>query len=209
MQQQSISTPLVGLTGGIGSGKTQVSDGFAALGVPVIDADVVSRALTADGGEALPLIRAAFGAEVFAQSAVLDRAALRERVFADEAAKTQLEAILHPLILQKIALQHASLASTYAILSVPLLVEKKTYLSLCRRVLVVDCTEETQIERVRARNGFSRAQVLNIMAQQASRAERLAVADDVVLNEYDLAYLDQEVARLHQFYLTLFKNPVS
>lgn len=204
MQQSTLAVPLVGLTGGIGSGKTQVSDGFAALGVPVIDADVVSRSLTEDGGEALPLIHEAFGASVFTRPGVLDRAALRERVFANEQAKIQLEAILHPLILQKIALQHASLVATYAILSVPLLVEKKTYLSLCQRVLVVDCAEETQIKRVRARNGFSRDQVLRIMAQQASRSERLAVATEVIENEFDLAYLEQEVARLHQFYLTLF-----
>ncbi len=204
MQQSTLAVPLVGLTGGIGSGKTQVSDGFAALGVPVIDADVVSRSLTEDGGEALPFIREAFGASVFTRPGVLDRAALRERVFANEQAKIQLEAILHPLILQKIAFQHASLVATYAILSVPLLVEKKTYLSLCQRVLVVDCAEETQIKRVRARNGFSRDQVLRIMAQQASRSERLAVATEVIENEFDLAYLEQEVARLHQFYLTLF-----
>ncbi|MGO3857656.1 MAG: dephospho-CoA kinase, partial [Neisseriaceae bacterium] len=196
MQQSTLAVPLVGLTGGIGSGKTQVSDGFAALGVPVIDADVVSRSLTEDGGEALPFIHEAFGASVFTRPGVLDRAALRERVFANEQAKIQLEAILHPLILQKIALQHASLVATYAILSVPLLVEKKTYLSLCQRVLVVDCAEETQIKRVRARNGFSRDQVLRIMAQQASRSERLAVATEVIENEFDLAYLEQEVARL-------------
>lgn len=208
MQEQR-TVPLVGLTGGIGSGKTQVSDRFAALGVPVIDADEVSRSLTAAGGEALPLIRQAFGEAVFTPNQVLDRAALRALVFADGAAKTRLEAIMHPLILQKIALQHASLTATYAILSVPLLVEKKTYLALCQRLLVVDCAEETQIGRVMARNGFEREQVVQIMAQQASRTERLMVANDVVENESDLVYLDHEVAKLHQFYLTLFANPLS
>lgn len=205
MVQAQHTVPLVGLTGGIGSGKTQASDGFAALGVPVIDADVVSRALTADAGEALPLIHAAFGDGVFLRPQALDRAALRERVFADPEAKARLEAILHPLILHKIALQHASLTASYAILSVPLLVEKKTYLPLCRRVLVIDCAPETQIRRVMARNGLPRTQVEQIMAQQASRAERLQVADDVIDNEFDLAHLEQAVAQLHQFYLTLFK----
>lgn len=205
MAQQRKRVPLVGLTGGIGSGKTAVSDGFAALGVPVIDADVVSRSLTADGGEALPLIEAAFGSMVFTAPQVLDRAALRALVFADETAKLRLEAILHPLILQKIALQHELLSASYAILSVPLLVEKQTYLGLCCRILVVDCETETQISRVMARNGLSRPQTLQIMAQQASRAERLAVADDVIVNELDLRHVAQEVARLHQYYLTLFK----
>lgn len=197
---------LVGLTGGIGSGKSTVADVFASLGVPVIDTDVISRELTAPGGAALEAIRVAFGESVMQAdgAGALDRAALRRRVFVDEAARHQLEAILHPLIRQRVEqiLSHLA-AARYAVLVIPLLVETGAYRDVLQRVLVVDCPEATQIARVMARSGLARDEVLAILAAQATRAERLAVADDVILNTASPEDLRAAVASLHQRYLTL------
>jgi dephospho-CoA kinase len=195
---------VVGLTGGIGSGKSTVADVFASLGVPVIDTDVISRELTAPGGAALEAIRVAFGESVMQADGALDRAALRRRVFVDEAARHQLEAILHPLIRQRVEQILSQLAAArYAVLVVPLLVETGAYRDVLQRILVVDCPEATQISRVMARSGLARDEVLAILAAQATRAERLAVADDVILNTTSQADLRSAAASLHQRYLQL------
>jgi dephospho-CoA kinase len=193
----------VGLTGGIGSGKSTVADCFAALGVPVIDTDVIARDLTAPGGAALAAIRAAFGATVMQADGTLDRAALRRRVFADSAARHQLEAILHPRIRQGVAQKLATLTAPYALIVIPLLVETGDYRDVLNRVLVVDCPEAVQIARVMARSGLVHGEIKAILAAQAGRAERLAVADDIIVNTVSLGALRAEVAALHQRYLAL------
>jgi dephospho-CoA kinase len=173
----------IGLTGGIGSGKTTVADVFAARGVPVIDTDLIAHGITAPGGVAMPLIEASFGAQYVLPDGSLDRAKMRERVFADDAAKAQLEAIVHPLIRAESERQRQAARGSYHIVVVPLLVESGDRAMRVDRILVVDCAVETQIARVMRRNGFSREQVLAIIARQATREARLAVADDVVLND--------------------------
>lgn len=193
----------VGVTGGIGSGKSTVAECFASLGVPVIDTDVIARNLTAPGGAALAQIRAAFGASVLQADGSLDRAALRRRVFADEPARRQLEAILHPRIREAVEQALATLDAPYALVVIPLLVEAGGYRDLLNRVLVVDCPEAMQLARVMARSGLSREEVAAILAAQAGRAERLAVADDVIVNTASPEALCAEVAALHQRYLAL------
>ncbi len=194
---------VVGLTGGIGSGKSTVADAFAALGMPVIDTDVIARELTAQDGAALDAIRAAFGESVMQADGTLDRAALRRHVFTDAAARYQLEAILHPLIRQHVEQTLAQLTAHYALLVIPLLVETGAYRDVLTRILVVDCPEETRIARVMARSGLARDEVMAILAAQATRAERLAVADDVILNTASPEDLRAAVASLHQRYLAL------
>lgn len=194
---------VVGLTGGIGSGKSTVADAFAALDVPVIDTDVIARKLTAPDGAALGAIRAAFGESVMQADGTLDRAALRRRVFADAGARHQLEAILHPLIRQRVKQALAQLTARYALVVIPLLVETGAYRDVLTRILVVDCPEETRIARVMARSGLARDEVMAILAAQATRAERLAAADDVILNMASPEDLCTEVASLHQRYLGL------
>jgi len=193
----------VGLTGGIGSGKSTVADCFVALGVPVIDTDVIARDLTAPDGAALAAIRAAFGEAVMQADGTLDRAALRRHVFADTAARHQLEAILHPRIRQAVQQALTTLAAPYALIVIPLLVETGGYQDVLNRVLVVDCPEVVQIARVKARSGLAHDEVQAILAAQAGRAERLAAADDVIVNIATPADLCAEVARLHQRYLAL------
>ncbi len=194
---------VIGLTGGIGSGKSAVADRFAALGVPVIDTDVIARRLTERGGEALDAIRAAFGESVMQPDGSLDRAALRRRVFADADARRRLEAILHPRIRRAVGQALAALETPYAIVVIPLLVETQGYRDVLDRVLVIDCPEALQVERVMARNGLSRAEVEAILAAQATRAERLAVADDVLPNTAAPDALGAAVDALHARYLAL------
>lgn len=194
---------VVGMTGGIGSGKSTVADAFAALGVPVIDTDVIARELTAPGGAALQAIRAAFGETLMRTDGTLDRVALRRRVFADAADRHQLEAILHPAIRQRVEQTLAHLTARYVLLVIPLLVETDAYREVLKRILVVDCPEEVQIARVMSRSGLARDEVMAILAAQATRAERLAVADDVIRNTASIEDLRAEVARLHQCYLEL------
>jgi len=197
----------VGLTGGIGSGKSTVADCFAALGVPVIDTDVIARDLTASSGAALEAIRAVFGEAVMQPDGTLDRAALRRRVFAAAAARRQLEAILHPRIRQVVGQTLATLTAPYALIVIPLLVETGGYRDVLNRVLVVDCPEEVQIARVMARNGLTQDEVKAILAAQVGRADRLAAADDVIVNTATPAALRAEVATLHQRYLALAAAP--
>ena len=192
---------VVGLTGGIGSGKSTVADLFAELGTPVIDTDSIARQLTAPGGAALDEIRAAFGEAVMQADNSLDRAALRRRVFADVAARRQLEAILHPRIRQVVEQALAKLVAPYALVVIPLLVETGSYREMLRRVLVVDCPEDLQIARVMARSGLELDEVKAILAAQVGRAERLAAADDVIVNTTSLEALRTQVATLHQRYL--------
>jgi len=198
-------TWLVGLTGGIGSGKSAVGNLFAERGVAVIDTDAIAHALTAPGGSAMPAICAEFGDGVANADSALDRAAMRAIVFNDPSARKRLEAILHPLIRsesERLLLAAAGRAP-YAILMVPLLVESGDYQKRVDRILVVDCSEATQIARVMRRNGLAREEVERILAAQASRAERLAAADDVIDNDGDLAALAPQAERLHANYLAL------
>ncbi len=197
----------VGLTGGIGSGKTTVADCFARLGVPVVDTDVIARDLTAPGGAALPQIRAVFGDAVMRADGTLDRAALRRRVFADPAARRELEAILHPRIREVVEARLATLDAPYALIVIPLLVETGGYRGLLDRVLVVDCPEEMQIARVISRSGLTHDEVAAILAAQAGRAARLAAADDVIVNTATPEILRGEVAALHEHYLALSGKP--
>ena len=194
---------IVGITGGIGSGKSTVERRFAALGVDIVDTDRIAHELTAPGGAAIEPIRAAFGDEVITADGRLDRDAMRARVFADDGARGRLEAILHPLIGERSRALIAAGRGPYTMLVVPLLVEKGNWKGRVDRVLVVDCPRETQIARVMARNAFTREQVEAILAAQASREERLAVADDVIDNGGEESALDPAVAELHRQYLEL------
>ncbi|MBI3431202.1 MAG: dephospho-CoA kinase [Hydrogenophilales bacterium] len=199
----------VGLTGGIGSGKSTVADLFAELGTPVIDTDAIAHELTAPAGAALGAIRASFGESVMQVDGTLDRAALRRRVFSDASARHQLEAILHPRIRQAVAQTLATLTGPYALIVIPLLVETGGYRGVLNRVLVVDCPEDLQVARVMARNGLAQGEVEAILAAQAGRPERLAAADDVILNTASPEALRTQVATLHRRYLALSTTPSS
>lgn len=192
---------IVTLTGGIGSGKTAVSDLLGGHGAAVVDTDVIARALTAPGGAAMPALSAAFGDQVAAADGGLDRARMRALAFNDPGARRRLEAILHPMIRAEAARQVNAATAAYVVLVVPLLVESDAYRSLTDRTLVVDCPESVQIERTMRRSGLDRGEVERILASQSSRAQRLALADDVIVNDADLATLAAAVARLHQSYL--------
>jgi dephospho-CoA kinase len=197
----------VGLTGGIGSGKTTVAECFSAHGVPVIDTDVIARDLTMPGAAALEAIRTAFGEAVMLADGTLDRTVLRRRVFSDSAARRQLEAILHPRIRQAVEQGLARLTAPYVLIVIPLLVETGGYRDMLDRVLVIDCPEDVQIARVMARSGLKHDEVMAILAAQAGRAERLAAADDVIVNTASTEALRVEVARLHQRYMALAVMP--
>lgn len=197
-----MSAFVVGLTGGIGSGKSAVSERFARLGIKVVDADLASRAVVEPGRPALQAIEAHFGSDVIAADGTLNRAALRQLVFENEAERRWLEALTHPLINEYIAEELGNATSPYVILAHPLLVETGQT-RVCRRVLVVDVPEALQVSRTMARDNNPESQVRAIMAAQASREQRLAAADDVIVNDQDLVHLDREVARLHAKYLEL------
>lgn len=192
---------VVGLTGGIGSGKSAAAEEFARLGATVVDTDTIAHELTAPGGAAMPEVERLFGAEVVGADGAMDRAKVRVRVFADPAARKALEALLHPLIRDESRRRIAAAKGPYVLHVVPLLVESADYRMRVDRVLVVDCPEALQVARVRARSGLSEAEVRAILASQASRAERLAAADDVVDNSGSLEALRKQVAALHQKYL--------
>lgn len=193
----------VGLTGGIGSGKSAVADRFAKLGVYVVDTDEIAHELTRPGGEAIAPTRAAFGAEAIAADGSLDRARMRRLVFSDAQARKRLEAILHPLIRIESARRLERARSSYAIVVIPLMVESGVDRSRTARVLVVDCPEALQVERVMRRSGLPDADVRAILASQATREQRLAEADDVIDNSGSPEALDLQVSRLHEKYLTL------
>ena len=196
-------TYCVGLTGGIGSGKSAASARFEALGAAVVDTDEISRELTAPAGAAIEEIRRQFGADVVAADGGLDRARMRRLVFGNAAARRKLEAILHPLIRARTRAAIAAAAQPYVVVVVPLLVETGACAELVQRVLVVDCTEEEQVRRTMARSGLSAEEVREIMATQLQRTERLRRADDVLANDGDLPALHRRVAQLHAKYLDL------
>jgi len=198
-----VSEFVVGLTGGIGSGKSAAADCFAAHGIAVVDTDALAHALTAAGGAAMPALLAEFGPEVATPDGALDRSRIRRLVFADPDARKRLEAILHPQIRVLSGERCRDAASPYVILAVPLLVESGGYRDRCNRVVVVDCPESLQISRVMARSGLSESEVRAIMAAQASRGERLVVADDVLNNDGDLHHLEAQITGLHRKYLHL------
>ncbi|NYT64566.1 dephospho-CoA kinase [Alcaligenaceae bacterium] len=189
----------IGLTGGIGSGKSLVADFFAQWGAAVIDTDLIAHQLTQPGGAAMPSIRQAFGDVVISPDGALNRAAMRELVFADSAQRTRLEAIIHPLIASETERQAASAAGCYQVFVVPLLVESGRWRSKVDRICVVDCEPETQIARVQSRSGLTPEVIGRIMSAQATRAARLAVADDVVDNGASVTFsqLKQRALELH------------
>lgn len=199
---------IVGLTGGIGSGKTTVADLFVAHGAQLVDTDAIAHELTAPDGAAMPALIAEFGADIATGTGALDRVAMRRCVFSDPSARGRLEAILHPLIRTLSAERCQAANSPYAVLAVPLLVESGSYRERCDRIVVVDCPESFQVDRVMARNGMAREEVLAIMAAQATRSQRLAVADDVVLNDEGHDKLVRQVTELHQKYLLLSAEKV-
>jgi dephospho-CoA kinase len=190
----------VGLTGGIASGKSTVSQLFAALGVPIIDSDEIAREVVAPGTPGLAAIHARFGAGVLQTDGSLDRAALRRIVFADAAARQALEAITHPAIRAAMDRRSRELGGPYQILAIPLLAEGGGR-GRVDRVLVIDCPEELQVLRVMARDRTSAPQAHAVLAAQASRTQRLALADDVIVNDGDVAALRDQVAALHIDYL--------
>jgi dephospho-CoA kinase len=194
---------VVGLTGGIGSGKSTVADLFVVQGAALVDTDVIAHQLTAAGGAAMPQIVANFGHEIADAQGALDRVAMRRMVFTDSSARGRLEAILHPLIRQISDQRCAESSAPYVILAVPLLVESGSYSERCDRIAVVDCPETVQISRVMARNGLSENEVRAILKVQASREQRLAIANEVIDNGAGLTNLYPRVAELHLKYLAL------
>lgn len=190
----------IGLTGGIASGKTTVARLFAALGIPVIDSDELAREVVAPGTAGLEAIRARFGPGVIQPDGTLDRRALRERVFADPAARRDLEAITHPAIRALMDRRSGEAGGPYQILAIPLLVEGGARRPGIDRVLVVDCPEELQVRRVMLRDGSTEAGARAVLAAQAGRAARLAAADDVIVNDGDVAALRDRVEALDRHY---------
>ncbi|HEY5682309.1 MAG TPA: dephospho-CoA kinase [Sulfuricaulis sp.] len=192
----------VGLTGGIGSGKSTIASLFAIRGVPIVDTDEISRSLTEPGQEAFNEIVRIFGDTILDKDRRIDRDKLRERVFENPEDRQNLENILHPRIRIKVQEKLAALETPYVIVVVPLLVESG-FIDLVDRVLVVDTFEKVQIERTAARTGLSEQEIRKIMAAQASRAQRLQIANDVIENNVDRKRLESEVERMHQWYQTL------
>ncbi|TAL73186.1 MAG: dephospho-CoA kinase [Rhodanobacter sp.] len=202
----AVHSYLVALTGGVASGKSTVAERFAALGAPVHDADVAAREVIAPGSEGLAALVAAFGPGVLAADGTLDRAAMRQRIFADATARATLEGIIHPRV--RAWLHERALAETapYCLLAIPLLARNLDHYRWVDRVLLVDAPETTQLDRLTQRDGIGLPLAQRMLAQQASRAERRAIADDVIDNSSDAAALDAAVAALHRRYLALAAN---
>jgi dephospho-CoA kinase len=197
-----MSELVIGLTGGIASGKTTVSDQFARLGIDIIDADVIAREVVAKGSPGLMAIVEQFGQGILTPTLDLDRQKLRSVVFTDNTKKEWLNALLHPLIRTQMELQTRDAKSPYCILSVPLLVENKLNKTV-DRTLVIDIDASTQLKRAMARDNSEQAIIESIIASQATRSERLAVADDIILNTGDRDWLNAQVKDLHQIYLNI------
>ncbi|MBY0574737.1 MAG: dephospho-CoA kinase [Undibacterium sp.] len=195
----------LGLTGGIGSGKTTVANYFAQLGAGIIDTDAIAHALTAPNGLAITAIRASFGNDFISESGAMDRQKMRDQVFSSASQKQLLESILHPLIRQECEAAASALREhhPYLIFVIPLLVESGFWVESLDQILVVDCEQATQIQRVMARNGLPQEQVSRIIASQVPRSERLAVADDVINSDRDLSQVRLEVEKLHEKYINL------
>jgi dephospho-CoA kinase len=199
----------IGLTGGIASGKTMVTQRFGEIGVPVIDADVASRSVVEPGKPGLAQVVQRFGGGILDADGRLDRRALRNLIFEDSSLRQALDAILHPLIRAEMEHEAAQAKAPYVIMAIPLLVEGGTAGKRVDRVLVVDADETLQIRRLQARDGSSEEQARAILASQASRAARLTAADDVLLNTGTVAELRQAVDRLHEKYLQLAQTSSS
>jgi len=198
-----VSEPLrIGLTGGIASGKSMIADMFAARGTPVIDTDILSRQVVQPGGPALRQIEREFGSNVLTADGELDRRRMRDLVFEDDAKRSALEAIVHPRIREEAVRQSRSAGGAYQVIVVPLLVESPMR-HWVDRILVVDCTEETQLERLLERDNGTREQARRIIAAQAARDDRLAIADDVIDNDGTKAEAERQVENLHRLYLEL------
>ena len=196
----------IGLTGGIGSGKSSAARIFEELGAAVVDTDEIAHELTRPGGAAMAAIRSKFGADYLTADGGLDRAKMRRLAFSDAAARTQLEAILHPLIRTQSKARIAAAQQPYVLVVVPLLLETGAYRELIGRLLVVDCEEEQQIARAMLRSALSRDELRAIMAAQVSRAQRLAAADDVLHNGADLEALRHQAQALHADYVSLARD---
>jgi dephospho-CoA kinase len=196
---------VVGLTGGIGSGKSAAAAEFERLGATVVDTDAIAHALTEAGAPAIPEIQRLFGPEVIGASGAMDRGKMRARVFADPVAKKALEALLHPLIREESQRRIAAAQGPYVVHVVPLLIESADYRSRVDRVLLIDTPVQMQVERVRLRSGLSEAEVRAIVAAQTTRAERLAAADDVIENRGTIDALRKQVAAFHLKYLEYSK----
>ena len=196
-------TFVVGLTGGIGSGKSAAAEEFARLGATVVDTDAIAHELTAPGGAAIEGIRLLFGDAFIDPSGAMDRRRVRELVFGDPAARKRLEGLLHPMIREESTRRIAAATGPYVVHVIPLLVESTDYRRRVDRVLVVDCPEQTQFSRVSARSGLSEEEVRRIVAAQVPRARRLAAADDVIDNSGSLEDLCRQVQKLHRRYLAM------
>lgn len=194
----------IGLTGGIGSGKSRVAEFFAEWGAAIVDTDVIAHELTAPGGQAIEPIRRQFGADIIGPTGALDRQAMRKLVFESPGARQQLEAIIHPLISSVTNARAAAAQGCYLVYVVPLLVESGRWRDKVNRICVVDCDPATQVSRVQARSGLTPEAIARIMSAQASREARLAVADDVVFNGADttIEELAQRARQLHDSWCT-------
>jgi dephospho-CoA kinase len=199
---------LIGLTGGIGSGKSVVAKLFAERGAGIIDTDAIAHELTEQGGDAIPAIREAFGDQFIDALGALDRAIMRRLVFGQPEAKRKLESILHPLIREEVRVRITRLQQPYGLLVVPLLIETGAYRDQIARVLVVDCEEALQVTRTMARSRLTEAEVRAIMAEQVSRQARISVADDVIENNGDVSTLIPQVEKLHVYYLSLAEQAI-
>ena len=193
-------TLVVGLTGGIGSGKTTVANGFSQLGVPVIDADQLAHELVEPGQIALDEIISTFGAEALTTGGRLDRDHMRQQIFSDPARKSQLETILHPKIRQRIRMLLSGIRAPYYVVVIPLLLESRQT-DLVDRILVIDLPEKEQLIRVAARDSLSDNDIMAIMASQADRNTRLAAADDIIVNDQDITALTCHIQELHKHYM--------
>lgn len=202
---------VIGLTGGIGSGKSAAADIFASLGAAVVDTDAIAHELTRPGGGAIEGVRALFGDAAIAADGAMDRKKVRELVFSDPSAKQKLEALLHPMIRAESQRRIAEGATRapYVVHVVPLLVESPDYRRRVQRVLVVDCDESVQVERVQKRSGLAADEVRRIIAAQVPRATRLAAADDVIDNSGPLAAVGPQVRALHERYISLSREAVT
>lgn len=193
----------VGLTGGIGSGKSTVANLFAELGASLVDTDLIAHQLTKAGGKAMPALGKAFGTQIISPDGALDRSCMRQLAFTNPEHRLRLEAILHPMIREEAELQLAAVGGPYAILVVPLLTENPAYQERCNRILVVECREDLQVQRVMARNGMSETEIRRIMSTQAGSAARRQIASEWIDNSGDIGILRLQVKALHDAYLVL------
>lgn len=194
---------IIGLTGGIGSGKSTVADLFAKHGVPIIDTDIIAREIVEIDKPAYHAIIEKFGSEILTASKELDRAALKQRILNDDKERLALESILHPLILESVEAQLQRLNSDYCIIVIPLLVEKNSYARMLDRILVIDTPESKQISRVSQRETTDKFSIKKLMEIQATRDERLAAADDIIMNDKGIAELNQLIQQMHDKYMNL------